>query len=314
MQMSPQPEISVVTTLYRSAAYVEEFHQRISAAVQKITPDYEIIFVNDGSPDDSLARVLKIREQDNKVMAIDLSRNFGHHKALMTGLEHASGKKVFLIDVDLEEAPELLNEFHNELQKDAALAVVYGVQEKRKGGLLERLGGKVFYTVFNWMSPIKVPENFLMARLMTQDYVQTLIQYRDREVFLGGLFQLAGYKQKPCSTKKLCNATTTYSFSKRVFLFINAITSFTSFPLVLISIFGMIITFVSALFSFYILIQKLVGAYTVDGWTSLMLSIWFLGGLITFSVGIVGIYIAKIFSEVKERPYTTVKTIWGGSK
>lgn len=312
--MSQPPEISIVTTLYRSAAYVDEFYRRMSAAVQKITQSYEIIFVNDGSPDNSLEVVLKVREQDSKVTIIDLSRNFGHHKAIMTGLEHASGKKVFLIDVDLEEAPELINEFYEELQKDADFSVVYGVQETRKGGLLERLGGKVFYAVFNFMSAIRIPENFVMARLMTQDYVRTLIQYRDREIFLGGLFQLAGYKQKPLSVKKLCNATTTYSFSKRVLLFINAITSFTSFPLVLISVFGMLITFVSALFSIFILIQKLIGTYTADGWTSLILSIWFLGGLITFSVGIVGIYIAKIFSEVKERPYTTVKAIWGGNK
>lgn len=310
--MTSSFDISVVTTLYRSSPYVDEFYARVSKAVAAISQNYEIIFVNDGSPDDAVEKAIALHRQDAKVKVIDLSRNFGHHRAIMTGLENAKGKLVFLIDVDLEEAPELVNDFYADMQADQALDVIYGVQDGRKGKFLERIGGKVFYTVFNYMSPVKIPADFVTARLMRRDYVRALVQYKDREIYLGGLFVLAGFRQKAHKILKLSNATSSYSTRKRIILFINGITSFTIFPLVFISVFGMVITGISALFSIGILLQKIFGSASTDGWASLMVSIWFLGGLITFSVGIVGIYIAKIFTEVKDRPYTTIAKFWGG--
>ena len=127
-------ELSIVTTLYHSAPYIEEFYARVRNEAEKITSDYEIIFVNDGSPDHSLDVVLPICERDEKVKVIDLSRNFGHHKAMMTGLAHARGAWVFLIDCDLEEEPELLGKFSAEV-KGSGADVVYGVQQKREGKL-----------------------------------------------------------------------------------------------------------------------------------------------------------------------------------
>ena len=129
-------KLSIVTTLYKSSPYIDEFYVRISKEAQKITNDYEIIFVDDGSPDDSLLKVVALYERDSRVKVVELSRNFGHHKAIMTGLSCAKGDFVFLIDSDLEEAPELLGSFWNELQKEDDLDVVYGVQEKRKGGVV----------------------------------------------------------------------------------------------------------------------------------------------------------------------------------
>ena len=142
-------KLSIVTTLYKSSEYVEEFYKRITKEAKKITDDYEIIFVDDGSPDDSLKKCVSLHKQDQKIKVIELSRNFGHHKAIMTGLSYAKGDFVFLIDSDLEEDPEFLEIFWEELQSGEDLDVVYGLQKSRKGGWFEKFSGGLFYKVFN---------------------------------------------------------------------------------------------------------------------------------------------------------------------
>lgn len=136
-------KISIVTTLYRSAPYIREFHRRAIETARKITDDLELIMVNDGSPDDSLEVALQLQSSDPCVVVVDLSRNFGHYKAIMTGLAYASGDLVFLIDSDLEEQPEDLALFYERFRQGDC-DVVYGVQQARRGGFLERAGGTVF--------------------------------------------------------------------------------------------------------------------------------------------------------------------------
>ena len=140
-------KLSVVTTLYNSTSYIQEFHERITNSVQKITEDYELVFVNDGSPDDSLARVLEIHRTDPRVKVVDFSRNFGHHKAILAGLGQARGNLVFLIDSDLEEDPDLLLQFYEFLSENPEYDVVYGYQGKRKGGLIREIRGGYFLSV-----------------------------------------------------------------------------------------------------------------------------------------------------------------------
>lgn len=148
--------LSIVTTLYRSEPYIGDFYRRISAAAKQLTDKYELIFVNDGSPDHSLDVVLSLAAGDPRIVVIDLSRNFGHHKAIMTGLARAQGERVFLIDSDLEEDPELLIEFSNHMQLTHA-DVVFGVQKHRAGSLFRRLTGSAFYKLFALLSDLRVP-------------------------------------------------------------------------------------------------------------------------------------------------------------
>src|SRR2546422_9176768 len=151
-------ELSIVTTLYCSAPHVEEFSRRVCVAAEKITRDFEVILVNDGSPDRSLDVALSLALRDARVKVIDLSRNFGHHKAMMTGLAHARGELVFKIDCDLEEDPELLLDFHSAIKSSGA-DTVYGVQATRKGRWWERLSGLLFWKFFNILSSVQVPMN-----------------------------------------------------------------------------------------------------------------------------------------------------------
>ena len=300
-------KISIVTTLYNSAPYLDEFYSRMSDSVKKITNDYEIIFVNDASPDDSLSVVLNYRKKDRRVKLIDLSRNFGQHKAIMTGLEHAKGALVFLIDSDLEEAPELILDFYKSMNEEKDADVIYGIQKKRKGGLFHRLPGVLFYKIFNLLSDYKIPENLTTVRLMKREYIDSLIQHRESEILIGGLWTLTGYKQVPYSIITNHKGDTSYSLTKKVAMFINSITSFSSKPLLYIFYIGLIISIISMGFVIYLFVEKVFYGIPVPGYTSLIVSVWFTGGIIIFSIGLVGIYLSRVFMEVKNRPYTIIK-------
>ncbi|MFH0800853.1 MAG: glycosyltransferase family 2 protein [bacterium] len=303
-------ELSVVTTMYHSARNLQEFYDRISSVAGKITDDYEIVFVNDGSPDDSLEVALSLYEKDDKVRVVDLSRNFGHHKAIMTGLAHTRGEKVFVIDSDLEEDPELLEIYYNKFMEESDCDVVYGVQRSRRGGIFERISGNLFYFIFNTFSDDKMPSNMAITRLMSKRYVKSLLMYQEKVVFLAGIWCSTGYKQVPVFIDKHSKGTTSYTFRKRLALFINAITSFSDRPLRLIFYTGFIISMLSAVSIVYLIAAKIFFSVVITGWTSLSVTIWFLGGLMMFFMGIIGIYLSKIFIETKNRPYTIVKEVY----
>lgn len=300
-------KLSIVTTLYKSSPYIDEFYARISKEAQKITDDYEIIFVDDGSPDDSLQKAVALYEKDSKVKVIELSRNFGHHKAIMTGLSHAKGEFVFLIDSDLEEEPELLGKFWEELHKEKELDVVYGVQESRKGGWFEKWSGEAFYKVYNFISGTKIPRNLSTCRLMKKKYCDSLCRFNERELFLGGIFFLTGFRQKSYIIKKLSHSPTTYSLKLKLNMFLNSLTSFSNFPLKIVFYTGLLISSVSFIFIVWIIFRKLFFDISLQGWSSLIVSVWFLGGIILISLGIIGMYISKIFIETKNRPYSIIK-------
>lgn len=303
-------ELSIVTTLFYSEKYIKDFHKRITDTASRITDNYEVIFVNDGSPDKSLEIVLELLENDSKVKLLDLSRNFGHHKAMMTGLQNAKGNYVFCLDVDLEERPELLEEFWDLITKKDDVDVVYGVQNKRKGRFFERVSGSLFFDVFNFFSDVKIPKNIIMTRIMTKRYVEQFILHKERELVFTGLASLTGYRQIPLIVNKSSKGKTTYNFGKKINLAFSAISAFSSKPLVYIFYLGLFITFFSFLFVISLLMNK-VFFNVADGWSSVVGSIWLVGGVIIFSIGVIGIYISKIFTEVKDRPYTIIKEKYG---
>jgi putative glycosyltransferase len=301
-------KLSIVTTLFNSSSTVEEFYRRATAAAEAITQDFEIILVDDGSPDQSLNIARHLVDQDDRVRVVELSRNFGHHKALMTGLEYAVGDLCFLIDCDLEEDPELLTEFFAGLQA-GDIDVVYGYQDARKGGFLERKAGDIAYKLFNLLLSHPVPRNHVTVRLMTREYVDSLLLHREQQTVIGGLWVLTGYRQVGVAIKKRASGRTTYSVWRRWLMLIDSITSFSETPLVAIFYLGVAISGLSVLVAIWLLINKFIVGRTVEGWVSVMLSVWFIGGLLIFCVGVIGIYISKIFIETKNRPYTIVRKL-----
>ena len=303
--------LSLVATLYNSAPHLDEFYERLTLCAQKITHNYEIILVNDGSPDSSLDLALKLFEKDTRVKVVDLSRNFGHHKAMMTGLEQAQGDYVFLIDSDLEEPPETLNLFWDELQKARDLDVVFGVQKTRKGGCFERVSGALYYKIINWLGEVKIPKNLLTVRLMSRHYAQSLIRYQEREMEFGVLTELVGFRKKSLVVHKSSTSPSSYSLVKNFNLMVNAVTSSTNRPLWVIFYLGLGITLSSSAYIVWLFINRFVyGIEVVEGWTSIMVSIFLIGGLNMFVLGIIGIYLSKIFIESKQRPYTVIRKVY----
>jgi len=303
--------LSIVSTLYNSAPHLLEFYERITQCAQEITHDYELILVNDGSPDNSLELAVSFHEKDQRVKVIDLSRNFGHHKAIMTGLSYAQSDYVFLIDSDLEEPPETLNLFWEEIHGSKGLDVVFGIQEKRRGGWFERISGSIFYGFINLISDIKIPRNFLTVRLMTARYTKNLIRCREREINFSTLTELTGFKQNAIPVKKGSRSLSNYSFLKKFSILVNAVTSSTIRPLWIIFYLGLVITLGSSVFILKLLIDRGVYGIGLQGWTSVIVSIFFFGGLIIFVLGILGIYLSKIFVESKNRPYTVIRELHG---
>lgn len=303
-------KLSIVATLYQSSPYIQDFHRRCSAAARLwAEEDFEIILVNDGSPDDSLDRAIEIAMSDGHVKVVDLSRNFGHHKAMMTGLDHAKGDFVFLIDSDLEEEPEYLSAFGEQLFRERC-DVVYGIQERRKGGWFERWSGQWFYQLFKALTGLALPENVVTARLMTRRYVDALLRHTEREVFIAGLWYITGFVQLPQIVRKHSTSETSYTFRRKMAVLVNSVTSFSNAPLVGIFYIGLGISGLASLYCLYLIILWLYRAQTLSGWTSVMASIWLLGGMIISFIGVVGIYLSKIYSETKQRPYTIVRQVY----
>jgi putative glycosyltransferase len=303
------PRLSVVTTLYRSGAHLPAFHERMARAAAALTADFELVLVNDGSPDDTLDVAVGLHRTDARVRVVDLSRNFGHHKAMMTGLAHARGARVFLLDCDLEEEPEWLERFAAEMERSGA-DVVYGVQAQRKGGAFERWSGELFFRTFNAFASQPIPPNLTTMRLMTRRYVESLLLHREREMVIAGLWAMTGYRQVPLAVEKRSRGRSTYDLRRKVLHFVNAVTSFSDRPLVFIFWMGLAISAASSVAALYLVIRRLFFGVFLGGWPSLIVSVWLMGGLTLFALGVIGIYLSKIFLETKQRPYTIVRDVY----
>ena len=165
-------KLSVVSTMYYSRDYLQEFYKRSISVINQLNLNYEFILVDDGSPDNSLLAALQLQNSDSNIKVIELSKNYGHQRAIMCGLQHCTGDFVFLIDCDLEEAPELLKDFWAKIIEKNDIDVVYGVQSRRKGDRFERISGRLFYKKISAFSPVPYTSDTLTARVMSKKYVE----------------------------------------------------------------------------------------------------------------------------------------------
>ena len=301
-------KISIVTSLYESADYVEELCFRISRACEKIRLDFEIILVNDASPDSSLETAKRIANDFPNIIVLNLSRNFGQHRALIAGLRESCGDLVYVCDSDLEEDPDWIVDFYREMLESNA-DVVYGVQNVSKRGLLYRTCRRFFYYLLRLLSGIDFPKNVVTARLMTRDYVNAMLEYQEREIFLTGIWHMVGFNQRPKSVKKLHTSNTSYSRARLISLTINALVAFSSRPLAIIAFVGFLMCMSSMMLFCYVIYQRLVVGLILDGWTSIIATILLSSGTTLLLNGIIAVYIAKIYIEVKQRPIVTIRDI-----
>ena len=303
--MNPR-ELSVVTTLYNSFDYIEEFIERVVTVTEKLRLETEIILVNDGSPDNSLSKAIQMQQKFNNIKIVDLSRNFGHTAARLSGLRHATKNEIFLIDVDLEESPEWLDEFFR--KKDEIEAdVVYGVQTKRKGTFFERVTGYLFYRLVNIGADVAVPINPVTARLMNRNYLNSLLEFNETNPFLAGIWALTGYKQAPIFVQKGYRGATNYKGKEKFKIALRDIVSYSTLPLKAIFGFSQFFFITGIIGTCYLIIKSMTSSSFAPGWLTTLLAVWFFAAIQIFCLGIIGVYLAQISLEVKNRPQSFIK-------
>lgn len=302
-------KISIVTSLYKSDSYIENFYRLYKEELLKITDSYEFVFVDDGCPHESYKIAAQIAKIDSNVKLIRLSRNFGQHIAMYAGMQNASGDLIFTSDCDLEEEPSALGIFFRMLKESHDCDVIFGYTEDRDGGLFRGILGGLFYHILSYMSDTYIHPSQTWQRLMKKKYVEELLRFSESDSMPVGLMALTGFKQIPVMTEKKYKGSSSYTIKKRLKLALNAILSMSSKPLVLIATAGFFITFVSSIYILYLLLHYFSGQTYMTGWISIFASLWFICGLILTSLGLIGIYISKIFMSVKQRPKYIVKEI-----
>lgn len=301
--MNEEMKISVVIPIFNEEGNIEEMYRRTSLAIQTISNEYEIIFVNDFSKDNSLPLIKKITLEDKHVQYISFSRNFGHQVAVCAGLDYAKGKAIVVIDGDLQDPPELIPQMYEKYK--GGYKVVYAKRSARKGvSIFKNAAYKLFYRILNKLTTIKIPLDTGDFRLIDRVIIEHLKNMPERNKFIRGQIAWIGYKQTCVEYVRdpRLNGKTGYSFSKLMKLALDGITGFSDKPLKIASNMGLIVSLISFVFIVYALISYFVFKTPLHGWTSLMIGISFIGGVQLITLGIIGEYISRINNDVRKRP------------
>lgn len=300
------PRISVVSPVYRGEKMVHELVRRIFENVSKITEDFDIILVNDASPDSSWAEIQKECAVDTRVKGINLSRNFGQHRAITAGLNYAKGDWVVVMDCDLQDRPEEIPNLYKKAQE--GYDIVQGERVERQDKFLKKLSSTIFYSIFNYLSGIKKNKKIANFGIYKQPVIRTVCNMPERDRGFGILVDYVGFKSIsiPIEHGSRFEGTSSYTLSKLLKLAFGSIISNTNKPLRIMTGLGFTLSIVSLLIAFYNVIVNLMGLVGVQGFTTTVFSIWFVGGMLMMQMGIVGLYIGKIFDQVKGRPLYVV--------
>jgi polyisoprenyl-phosphate glycosyltransferase len=294
---------SAIIPVYNEAEVVPALYWRLTRIMEGLGELYEIIFVDDGSRDDSPALLRELWEKDTRVKFLSLSRNFGHQIAITAGLDHSSGQAVIVMDADLQDPPELIPQLIEQWRKGFDL--VFAVRQQRRGdGLFKRATAALFYRIFRYLSATDIPMDAGDFRLMSRRAVEALKVIRERNRFIRGLAGWIGFPQTsvPFVRDVRQAGETKYSLKTMVRFAFNGIISFSLVPLQLAGYFGFVVSATSFVYLAYAVWLKLFTDRVVLGWTSVMVAMLFLGGVQLISLGIIGEYLGRIYEEVKQRP------------
>ncbi len=299
---TPGPALSVVVPVFNEESNVDLLYQRLAGALSRLG-EVEYIFVNDGSQDETLAKVKALRDRDASVKYLSFSRNFGHQVAVTAGLDAARGQAVVIIDADLQDPPEVIPELYQKFQE--GFDVVYAVRSQRKGeSFLKKFTAKVFYRLLRFLTGFSIPVDVGDFRLMSRRAVDVFNHLRERHRYVRGMVSWLGFKQTGVSYVRdpRHSGETKYTLGKMFKLATDGITSFSNVPLQFAGHLGFWISGASLLYILYIVGMKLFTDKPVIGWASTMTAIIFFGGIQMMTLGVIGEYIGRISDEVKQRP------------
>ena len=296
--------ISILIPAYNEQAVLPLLFKRLQGLANS-QPDYnfEFLFINDGSRDDTLRLITQASSVDTRIGYVNLSRNYGKEIAMIAGLDHVRGEATVIIDADLQDPPELIPKMIKYWEE--GYDDVYAKRRSRDGETwLKKLTSRLYYQTLQKVTHIPIQEDTGDFRLLDRRVVDALREYRESQRNTKALFSLVGFKKKEILYDRDPRAAgeTKWNYIKLINLAIDGITSFTTAPLRIASVFGIFISLVAFLFILYLLIRPLFGVPTGDGYSSLMAAILFLGGVQLLSLGVIGEYIGRIFNESKQRP------------
>jgi dolichol-phosphate mannosyltransferase len=296
--------ISIVIPSFNEEGNIEVLYSQLKDVLLLLSiTNFEIIYVNDGSSDDSLEKIKTLSITDERVKFISFSRNFGHQNALKAGLDYAQGDAVISMDADLQHPPALIPEMIR-LWQDGN-QVVYSIRKDGKElSFLKKTTSKFFYKLINYLSDTKLEEGTADFRLLDKKVVKALKQYNESNLFFRGIIPTLGFKQIgiPYQPQERFSGTTKYSFSKMLKFALTGITSSSAKPLYFSIYLGLFFAVIAFLYGIYAIYVSLFTNDAVLGWTSLIASILFIGGLQLIMMGIVGVYLGKLFTQSKNRP------------
>ena len=302
-------EVSVVIPVFNEAGNLPLLYQRLSKTLESMALDYELLFVNDGSRDESLALILELAQNDPCVKYLDFSRNFGHQIAVSAGLDAARGKAVVIIDADLQDPPELIAELYAKYQE--GFEVVYARRRRRKGeSWLKKTTARWFYRLLARITSLDIPLDTGDFRIIDQKVVQVLRQMPEQHKFLRGQIAWVGFRQSFVEYDRDSRhaGRSGYSWSRMVRFALDGITAFSDFPLRLATVSGFVVSGIAFLLMVYALLSRFVWQDYVPGWASTILSILFIGGIQLVAIGIIGEYINRISTNVRKRPLYVIKS------
>ncbi len=300
--------LSVVVPAYNEFPVLEEFHQRISDVLGATGMSYEIIYIDDGSTDDTAVLLNRLRDEDPAVAVIELSRNFGKEVALTAGLDHARGDAVIIIDADLQDPPELIDEFLREWRN--GYDIVYGRRTDREGeSWLKITTAKWFYRVINRLSDVEIPRDSGDFRLISRRALDALLSLRETHRYMKGLYAWVGFPQKEILYLRQARAAgdSKWNYWRLWNFALEGITSFSDVPLKMSTYLGVLTSSAAFLYGLYFLVRTMVLGNPVPGYPSLILVVLFLGGVQLICLGIIGEYLARTYNESKSRPLYFVK-------
>ena len=307
MSMQEGIMITVVIPAYNEAGNIEVITRRVSEQL-KTAGSFEIICVDDGSTDTTLEEIKRMAETESRVKYISFSRNFGHQKALKAGLDHANGNCIITIDADMQHPPELIKTLLDKWKE--GYDVVYTIRKDTEDiGWMKKFASMMFYKIVNRISDVDIPLGAADFRLLDKKVVDELKKFRENWLFIRGLVSWLGFKQIGIEydAQKRHAGRSKYSLSKMVSFSIHGITSFSILPLRVSIIFGLIISLSAFVYAVYALYAKYIMKVAIVGWTSILISVLFLGGIQLIFLGVIGEYLGKMFIETKHRPNYIIK-------
>ncbi len=309
MATNQQPVLSIVIPVFNEAENIDTLHARLTQVLRDMGHEYEIIFVDDGSQDQSPSLLNRLAEHDDRVVVVELARNFGHQVAISAGLEHSCGRAVCIMDADLQDPPEVLPQFLKKWEEGAE--VVYAVRTMRKEWWGKRLAYAGFYRLLQRVANIKIPLDAGDFCIMDRCVVDHLVQMPERNRFVRGIRSWIGFHQVGLAYERHSRhaGRPKYTFRKLIYLALDGLISFSHMPLRIITLLGISVSLLSFSVALFYVVKKIVLGAGIPGFTTLVVSIFFLAGIQLMTIGVIGEYIGRISDEVKRRPLYVARRV-----